>query len=196
VCPDTVRFESSACTQDELLSLQSVYRAIIISKLMYGSSVRWGFASPTEWQQTQAFIHRSERRRFTTPDPPSFADLCCEANDNSILNNSHHVLRHLLHSPSQASQHYSLRSRRHNLQLSIRPTDRNFLHRMHHSDSYWHSYRHQTVTVILFPISYLSATDDSLPPTKYHSFYWCPFIHVRHCTMYRLQHCLEWVMRE
>ena len=42
-------------------------------------------------------------------------------------------------SSSQASQHYSLRSRRHNLQLSIGPTsltDRNFLHHMLHMDSY------------------------------------------------------------
>jgi len=69
-------------------------------------------------------------------------DLCHEADDNlfnSILNNSHHVLHHILPPPSQASQHYSLRSRRHHLQLSITLTslsDRNFLPRMLQMDSY------------------------------------------------------------
>jgi len=83
----------------------------------------------------------SERNRFTPPDLPSFADLCREADDdlfNSILNNSHYVLCHLLPPPSQVSQHYSLLSRQQNLQLSIGPTslsDKNFLHCMLHSDS-------------------------------------------------------------
>jgi len=123
-------------------ALESVYLVVFISKLMYGSSAWWGFISPTDRQR--GFIRRSERSRFTPPDLPSFTDLCHEADNNlfdSILNNSHHVLRHLLPPPSQASQHYSLRSRQHNLQLSKGPTslsDRNFLHRMLHSDSYWH----------------------------------------------------------
>jgi len=129
-------------------AIQSVYRAVIISKLMYGSYAWWGFASPTDRQRIQAFIRRSERSRFTPPDLPSFIDLCREADNNlldSILNNSHHVLRHLLPPPSQASRHYSLRSRRHNLPLSIGPTslsDRNFLHRMlyilTHTDIFYH----------------------------------------------------------
>jgi len=80
------------------------------------------------------FIRHREHCRFT--------DLCREADDNlfnSILNNSHHVLHHLLPSPSQVSQHYSLRSRRHNLQLSITPTsliDKNFIPHMLQMDSY------------------------------------------------------------
>jgi len=51
-------------------------------------------------------------------------DQCCEADDSLFngINNSHHVLHRLLPLPSQASHHYSLRSRRHNLQLSITPT--------------------------------------------------------------------------
>ena len=116
----------------------------------YGSSAWWGFASPTDRQRIQAFIRRSG---FTLPDLPSFTDLCREADNNlfdSILNNSHHVLRYLLPPPSQASQHYSLRSRRHNLQLSIGPTslpDRNFLHRMLYSDSCWHIFLSSIVHV-------------------------------------------------
>ena len=91
-------------------------------------------ASPSDRQRIQAFIRRSEHSRFTPPDLPSFA-----ADDNlfnNILNNSHHVLHHLLPPPSQ---HYTLRSRRHNLQLSITSTsliDKNFLPRMLHMDSY------------------------------------------------------------
>ena len=123
-------------------ALQSVYQAVIISKLMYGSSAWWGFASPSDRQRIQAFIRCSERSRFTPPDLPLFADLSRQADENlfnSILNNSHHVQHHLLPPPSQASQHYTLRSRRHNLQLSITSTsliDKNFLPRMLHMDSY------------------------------------------------------------
>ena len=123
-------------------AIQSVYQAVIVSKLMYGSSAWWGFASPSDRQRIQAFIRRSERSRFTPPDLPLFADLCREADDNlfnNILNNSHHVLHHLLPPPSQASQHYSLRSRRHHRQLSITRTsliDKNFIPRMLQMDSY------------------------------------------------------------
>jgi len=94
--------------------------------------------------------------RFTPPDLLSFTDLCREADNNlfdSVLNNSHHILRHFP-PPSQASQHYSLRSRRHKLQLSIGPTslsDRNFLHRMLYSDSCWHIFTiHCTCTTLRF----------------------------------------------
>jgi len=79
---------------------------------------------------------------FTPQGLPLFVDLCREAVGNllnSILNNSHHVLHHLLPPPSQASQHYSMRSRRHHLQLSVTPTsliDRNFIPRMLQKDSY------------------------------------------------------------
>jgi len=99
-------------------AILSVYQAVIISEL----SAWWGFASPSDRQRIQAFIRRSERSRFTPPDLPLFADLCREADDNlfsSSLKSSHHVLHHLLSPPSQASQHYSLRSTRHHLQLSI-----------------------------------------------------------------------------
>ena len=81
-------------------------------------------------------------RLFAPPDLSSFVDLCREADDtlfNSIRNNSHHVLRHLRLPPSQASQHYSLRSRRHYLQLSMSQSsliDGNFLHRMLHTYTY------------------------------------------------------------
>ena len=119
-------------------AIQSVYQAVIISKLMYGLSAWWGFASPSDRQRIQAFIRRSECSRFTPPDLPLFADLCRVADNNlfySIINNSHHVLHHLLSPPSQASQHYS-----HHLQLSITHTSliaRNFLPRMLQMDSYW-----------------------------------------------------------
>ena len=123
-------------------ALQLVYRAVVISKLTYASSAWCGFASPTDLQRIEAFIRRSERSRFKPSNLQSFADLCREADDslfNNILHNSHHVLHHLLPPPSEASQHYSLRSRRHNLQLSIGPTsltDRNFLYRMLYANSY------------------------------------------------------------
>ena len=81
-------------------ALQSVYRAVVIAKLTYGSPAWWSFASPSDRQRLEAFIRRSERSRFAPPDLLSLADLCREADDSlfdSILNNGDHVLHHFFH---------------------------------------------------------------------------------------------------
>jgi len=66
------------------------------------------FPSPNTLLQHSPIFAAS---RVSDDDLPSFTDLCREADNNlfdSILNNRHHVLRHLLPPPSQTSQHYSL----------------------------------------------------------------------------------------
>jgi len=74
-------------------AISSVYQAVIISKLIYGSSAWWGFPSLSDRQWIQAFIRRSERSRFTRPYLAPFANLCCEADV------SHHPQQHVLHHP-------------------------------------------------------------------------------------------------
>jgi len=76
-------------------STQQVLRAVISSNICYASSGWWGFASAADRQHLKVFTRRSECSRFTPPELPSFADLCCEADDS--LFNSHHVLHHLHH---------------------------------------------------------------------------------------------------
>ena len=53
---------------------------------------------------------------------------------SSVLTNSHHVLKQLL--PDETSHQYNLRSRRHNLSLSVKTDDRNFIIRQLFRDSY------------------------------------------------------------
>ena len=47
--------------------LQTVYRAVIIAKLLYGSSAWWGFSSADDRRRLDAFIHRA--------DQPTIAEL-------------------------------------------------------------------------------------------------------------------------
>ena len=37
-------------------ALQIIYRAVIVAKLIYGSSAWWGFISPTDHQKIKAFL--------------------------------------------------------------------------------------------------------------------------------------------
>lgn len=124
------------------MALQVIYRSVIIAKLQYASSAWWGFTNSTDRQRVEAFIRRSARCHFVPTDLPSFDSLCKAADEQlfeNVINNTDHVLHRLLPPKSQASQHYSLRPRKHSLQLterSSRLTDCNFIQRMLFDDVY------------------------------------------------------------
>ena len=68
---------------------------------------------------------------------PTPAQLAINSDDklfSSVLTNSHHMLKQLL--PDETSHQYNLRSRRHNLSLSVKTDDRNFIIRQLFRDSY------------------------------------------------------------
>jgi len=46
-------------------ALQIIFRAVIVAKLMYGSSAWWGFTSAMDRQKVKAFIRRSIRAGFS-----------------------------------------------------------------------------------------------------------------------------------
>jgi len=50
-------------------ALQIIFRAVIVAKLMYGSSAWWGFTSTMDCQKVKAFIRRSIRAGCYTSDP-------------------------------------------------------------------------------------------------------------------------------
>jgi len=59
---------------------------VVVTKLMYRSSACWGFASVTDRQKLKAFIRRSIRAGFYTPDPDyDFEQLRNEA-DHRLFN--------------------------------------------------------------------------------------------------------------
>ena len=122
-------------------ALQIIFRAVVVAKLMYGSSAWWGFASATDRQKLKAFLRRSVRAGFYTPDPEyDFHELCNEADHrlfNIILQSEYHVLEQLL--PPALPQTYDFRKRPHTRQIPNRCsylTDCNFLIRMLFADSY------------------------------------------------------------
>ena len=100
--------------------LHTVYRAIVVSRLMYASPAWSGFTTAEDRQRVEAFLRRSKRCGFCPPDLPDFDELLEDADDQlfqRILNNPHHTLHQLLPPQSTASQHYQLRHRTHDRQL-------------------------------------------------------------------------------
>jgi len=45
-------------------ALQIIFRAVVVAKLMYGSSAWWGFVSATDRQKVKAFIQRCTHAGF------------------------------------------------------------------------------------------------------------------------------------
>lgn len=117
-------------------ALQSIYRSVIVAKLMYASSAWFGFTTATDQQRVDAFFRRSKRCGFCPTDLPSFKDQCVAADDKlfkNILLHSSHTLHCLLPPPTVASQNYNLRPRTHNITLPKHTghlTDSNFLSRV------------------------------------------------------------------
>ena len=123
------------------VSLQTIFRSVVVANLMHASSAWWGFAGASDRQRLAAFIRRSDRsRRFVPANLPTFADLCHDADEKmfaAITSDRNHVLHHLLPPQSTGSQNYNLRQRKHNLALPSRTghlTDNNFIQRMLYFD--------------------------------------------------------------
>ena len=94
--------------------LQTVFRAIVVSRLTYTASAWIGFITGTDNQCIEAFLHRSKRCGYCSPDLPDFVQLVEEEDERlfrRINNNSSHVVRGLLPPPSMATQQYSQRRR-------------------------------------------------------------------------------------
>ena len=118
------------------VSLQTIFRSVVISKLMHASSAWWGFAAASDHQRLAAFIRRSDRSRFVglPANHPTFADLCHDANEKmfAAITSDRNRVHHLLPPQSTGSQNYNLRQRTHNLALPSRTghlTDNNFIQR-------------------------------------------------------------------
>jgi len=109
---------------------------------MYRSSAWWGSTSATDRQKVKAFIRRSNRAGYYTPDPDyQFQVLCNEADHwlfNIILHSQYHALEQLL--PPTLPQSYDFRKWLHTRQIPNRCsylTDSNVLIRILFADSYW-----------------------------------------------------------
>jgi len=123
-------------------ALQAVFRSVAIAKLLYASTAWIGFTNATDRQRVDAFLRRSIRSGYCSPDTPTFEELCETADEqlfNNLGRNQNHVLYSLLPPPSTASQNYKLRPRAHSQQLPRHTghlTDSNFMTRMLFTDMY------------------------------------------------------------
>jgi hypothetical protein len=130
-------------------ALRAVFQATVVSKLSYAAPAWWGYASAADRGRLESFLRRSVLFGYRDASAPSLASICAQADEklfNNIIHNDKHLLRQLL--PPERSQQYSLRPRRHNLQLPIRTSalnNNNFLTRMLFKDL---SYSSQSISTI------------------------------------------------
>ena len=123
--------------------LQTVFRAVVVSKLMYASPAWRGFATATDLKRVDAFLRRCKRCRYCSSDLPDFEELLDESDDRlfcKILNNSTHTLHTLLPPQSIAPQYYHLRRRNHDRQLPTQTShlrNKTFITRALYKDCYW-----------------------------------------------------------
>ena len=112
-------------------ALHIIFQATVVAKLCYASPAWWGFTSAADRGRLEAFFRRAVQFGYRDASAPSLTSLFEQADDklfHSILCNSRHLLYSLL--PPKRTEHYSLRERAHNLQLSIRTSalcDNNFI---------------------------------------------------------------------
>ena len=107
-------------------SLQDVYHATVMSKMLYCSPAWSGLCSATDIARLDAFVRRSKKLGYCRPQTPAVAELFEKADDDlfeCINTNSHHVLYQFL--PPKTAHSYNTRPRHHNFSLIEQSTDLN-----------------------------------------------------------------------
>ena len=122
-------------------SVQTVYNAIVMSKLLYASPAWYGFTSKEDRDRIDSFMKKSSKFAFAPPDQTSFASLCEKLDDKmfeKVSLDEHHVL-HCLLPPVNVTGH-NLRRRTHSFVLPAKCKtvlqDKNFFKRVLYKDSY------------------------------------------------------------
>src|SRR6476469_4470975 len=93
----------------DLGSLQNVFKATVVKKLLYFSPAWAGFISASTLQKYEAFLRRAIRLGYYGHEVLTFSTLLDRANPrlfNKIMVNSSHVLHPML--PPPKVTHYSL----------------------------------------------------------------------------------------
>jgi len=83
-------------------ALHTIYRSVVVAKLLYASCAWEGFANTTDWNKIQSFINKSKRNGYCSPDLPDINNLCTSMKVhlfNKVLKIPIHVLHPLLPPP-------------------------------------------------------------------------------------------------
>ena len=77
-------------------ALHTIYRSVVVAKLLYASSAWEGFANATDRNKIQSFINKSKRNGYCSPHLPDFNSLCTSMKVdlfNKVFKIPTHVLR-------------------------------------------------------------------------------------------------------
>ena len=100
-------------------ALQTVYRAVIVARLLYAVSAWWGFTTAADRQRIEGFLRRGVRAGYRRADEPTAAELVEDSDDqlfHRVQYVSGHVLQPLL-PDRRTNNSYALRDRRHDFLL-------------------------------------------------------------------------------
>ena len=117
-------------------SLQLVFKASILSKLIYAVPAFRGFLSVVNLTRMQSFLNRAIKFGYYPPGDPDICDIISHFEHklfNRIALNSNHVLHYML--PDLKHAFHNLRPTTHRYNLP-RKDDRNFINRMLFVDIY------------------------------------------------------------
>jgi len=91
------------------VGLQTVFRAVVVTRLMYASPAWRGFAMATDLKRVDTFLRRCKRCGYCSSDLPDFEELLDESDHRLFCKILNHKLHKLFPPQSTASQHYHLR---------------------------------------------------------------------------------------
>ena len=117
--------------------LQEVFRARVLSRILYASPAWWGYLLAEDRTRINSFLNKSKKFNLYPADGASFDDLCCSADDrlfHQIVFNHNHVIYHLL--PPKKTHEHNLRARTHNFNLPVKTNDKNFFARVLYKNVY------------------------------------------------------------
>ena len=118
--------------------LQIVFRAVVVSKLVYASCAWIGFATAADRNKIDKFLARCTRLGYCEGE--SFSDLCELADSRlfqKVMNNRDHILN--IYLPPHSKRSYDLRLRRHSHTLPVKGSklnSSNFVIRLLFKDVY------------------------------------------------------------
>ena len=121
-------------------SMNDVFRATVLAKLMYCASAWSGFCLAADRERLDTFLRRCKRLRYSDGDILEVAETF-DSNDEALFSrikrNNKHVLQHYL--PERHKIQYNLRPRQHSKQLISKTAElnnRDYIVRMLYRDAY------------------------------------------------------------